>query len=177
MPQVLNYESFKARLEEIKSRRQRLFLFSDADETFTIKEHPTIYFEGETMRCGYTVKNRSLVEIPIESKTRPEVKYLITNENILAEIYQTVKGDLINKTLRVQVDSEGNAKVEILENNNQSESTADEKPEWWSQAQNLVIALGLDNPDDVAKVLIAQGWATSDEQAREFARSLLNNRG
>ena len=177
MPQVLDYENFKARLEEIEKRRQRVFLFSDADEIFIIKEHPTIYFEGETMRCGYTVKNRALVEIPVECKTRPEVKFIITNENILATIYQTVKGDLVNKTLRVKVDSEGNAEVEII--NSQSENKSTNKPDWWQQAKNIIIALGMQTPDEldnIAKVLIAQGWA-NEENAQELARALLSDLG
>jgi len=182
MPQVLNYENFKLRHEEIEKRRMRRFLFADAEETFKVVEHPVIYFEGETTKSGYTVKRGSMVEIPVQSKTRPEVKYILTNERILAEIYAVAKGDLIGKNFHIVVDENGGVVVEVVpqENVNKeiSSSTSEQKENsgWLEEARNLIIALNLIREEDIpniANVLIARGWASDRDDAMKKARELL----
>ena len=183
MPQVLNYENFKLRYEEMEKRRMRRFLFADAEETFTVVEHPVIYFEGETTKSGYTVKRGSMVEIPVQSKTRPEVKYILTNERILAEIYAAAKGDLIGKTFHIVVDENGGVVVEVVPQENVNKETASSSaPEqnansgWIEEARNLIIALNLIREEDIpsiANVLIARGWASDRDDAMKKARELL----
>jgi len=181
MPQVLNYENFKLRYEEIEKRRMRRFLFTDAEETFTVVEHPVIYFEGETTKSGYTVKRGSMVEIPVQSRTRPEVKYILTNERILAEIYTVAKGDLIGKTFHIVVDENGGVVVEVVpqENVNKETSSAPEQKGnsgWFEEARNLIIALNLIREEDIpsiANVLMARGWASDRDDAMKKARELL----
>jgi len=182
MPQVLNYENFKLRYEEIEKRRMRRFLFTDADETFTVTEHPVIYFEGETTKSGYTVKRGSIVEIPVQSKIRQEVKYILTNERILAEIYAVAKGDLIGKTFHIVVDENGGVVVEVVpqENVNKGIPSASEQEtnseSWFEEAKNLIIALNLIREEDVpsiANVLMARGWASDRDDAMKKAKELL----
>ena len=181
MPQVLNYENFKLRYEEIEKRRMRRFLFTDAEETFTVVEHPVIYFEGETTKSGYTIKRGSMVEIPVQSKTRPEIKYILTNERILAEIYAAAKGDLIGKTFHIVVDENGAVVVEVVprENVNKETSSAPEQKAnsgWLEEARNLIIALNLIKEEDIpsiANVLMARGWASDRDDAMKKARELL----
>jgi len=182
MPQVLNYENFKLRYEEIEKRRMRRFLFSDAEEMFTVVEHPVIYFEGETTKSGYTVKRGSMVEIPVQSKTRPEIKYILTNERILAEIYAAAKGDLIGRTFHIVVDENGGVAVEVVpqENVNKeiSSSALEQKGNsgWLEEARNLIIALNLIREEDIpsiANVLMARGWASDRDDAMKKAKELL----
>jgi len=183
MPQVLDYENFKLRYEEIEKRRMRRFLFTDAEETFTVTEHPIIYFEGETTKSGYTVKRGSMVEIPVESQTRPEVKFILTNERILAEIYSAAKGDLVGKTFHIVVNENGQTTVEMVSGENTDKKTAsstpagdDIKPQWWEQAKKLIIALGFMKEEDVpniAQLLIAQGWVSNQDEAMRYAEELL----
>lgn len=185
MPQVLDYENFKLRYEELEKRRMRRFLFTDAEETFTVTEHPVIYFEGETTKSGYTVKRGSMVEIPVESKTRPEVKFILTNERILAEIYSAAKGDLVGKTFHVIVDANGRVVVEVVSEGDANReiptSAASEqntKPEWITEARNLIIALNLIREEDIpsiANLLMARGWASSRDEAMQYARELLKS--
>ena len=183
MPQVLDYENFKLRYEEIEKRRMRRFLFTDAEEIFTVTEHPVIYFEGETMKSGYTVKRGSMVEIPVKSQTRPEVKFILTNERILAEIYSVAKGNLVGKTFHVVVDENGETTAEIVSEGNTDKETTHStpaedniKPQWWEQAEKIMIALGFTKEEDIpniAQVLIARGWATNQDEAMRYARELL----
>jgi len=182
MPQVLNYENFKLRYEEIEKRRMRRFLFTDAEETFTVVEHPVIYFEGETTKSGYTVKRGSMVEIPVQSKTRPEIKYILTNERILAEIYAAAKGDLIGKTFHIVVDENGGVVVEVIPQENVNKETSSSASEqnansgWLEEARNLIIALNLIREEDIpsiANVLMARGWASDRDDAVKKARELL----
>jgi len=182
MPQVLNYENFKLRYEEIEKRRMRRFLFTDAEETFTVTEHPVIYFEGETTKCGYTVKRGSMVEIPVQSKTHPEVKYILTNERILAEIYAVAKGNLIGKTFHIVVHENGGVVVEVISQENVNKETSSSASEqkmnsgWLEEARNLIIALNLIREEDIpsiANVLMARGWASDRDDAMKKAKELL----
>ncbi|RLG02025.1 MAG: hypothetical protein DRN49_00100 [Thaumarchaeota archaeon] len=182
MPQVLNYENFKLRYEEIEKRRMRRFLFTDTEETFTVTEHPVIYFAGETTKSGYTVKRGSMVEIPVQSKTRTEVKYILTNERILAEIYAVAKGDLVGQTFHIVVDENGGVVVEVVPQENVNKETSSSTPEqksssgWLEEARNLIIALNLIREEDIpsiANVLMARGWASDRDDAMEKARELL----
>ncbi|RLG92272.1 hypothetical protein DRO37_09410, partial [Candidatus Bathyarchaeota archaeon] len=140
-----------------------------------------IYFEGETTKSGYTVKRGSMVEIPVQSKTRPEVKYILTNERILAEIYTVAKGDLIGKTFHIVVDENGGVVVEVVpqENVNKETSSAPEQKGnsgWFEEARNLIIALNLIKEEDIpsiANVLMARGWASDRDDAMKKARELL----
>ena len=182
MPQVLNYENFKLRYEEIEKRRMRRFLFTDADETFTVTEHPVIYFEGETTKSGYTVKRGSMVEIPVQSRTRPEVKFILTNERILAEIYAAAKGELIEKTFHIVIDENGGVVVEVIPQENVNKETSSSASEqkansgWIEEARNLIVALNLIREEDIpsiANVLMARGWASDRDDAMKKARELL----
>lgn len=182
MPQVLNYENFKLRYEEMEKRRMRRFLFADAEETFTVVEHPVIYFEGETTKSGYTVKRGSMVEIPVQSRTRPEVKYILTNERILAEIYAAAKGDLVGRTFHIVVDENGSVVVEVVPQENVNKEISASAPEqkansgWLEEAKNLIIALNLIREEDIpsiANVLMARGWASDRDDAMKKAKELL----
>ncbi|UYL64800.1 MAG: hypothetical protein QIT35_gp04 [Methanophagales virus PBV299] len=180
MPTVLSYENFEARYKELQSRRKRRFLFTDASIVVKVKDFPVLYFEGETTKSGYTVKRGSMVEIPVESKEYPELEYLLTNERVLAAIYEKAKGDIPGKTFKITVDEDGNPEIETVityEDNHSSNfvmnGNGKENSDIEETIKSLVQTMKLTDINSIANLILAQGWAQNMEEAKERARRIL----
>ena len=183
MPTVLSYENFEARYKELQNRRKRRFLFTDASIVVKVKDFPVLYFEGETTKSGYTVKRGSMVEIPVESKEYPELEWLLTNERVLAAIYEKAKGEIPGKTFKITVDENGNPDIETVivyeeENNSATpmNGNGNGNGDMEETIISLVEAMNLTDVNSIANLIIAQGLARSIDEAKEKAEKILKRR-
>jgi len=186
MPTVLSYENFEARYKELQNRRKRRFLFTDASIVVKVKDFPVLYFEGETTKSGYTVKRGSMVEIPVESKEYPELEWLLTNERVLAAIYEKAKGEIPGKTFKITVDENGNPDIETVivcsppepsaSGNGDGNGNGNGNGDMEETIISLVEAMNLTDVNSIANLIIAQGLARSIDEAKEKAEKILKRR-